>query len=689
MSRHVAGPPAGSPQSKKTPRNESWGHSTVRTACPLDCPDSCSLDITVEKGRIVKIDGGHENPVTNGYICAKVRRFAERVYGEDRLLYPAVRKGPKGAGTFTRVSWDEALDLIASRMTEIRARYTAEAILPFCYGGSNGLLTQDTNDAVLFRGFGTSRLARTVCAAPTGAANQLLYGKMPGVVYQDYIHARLIILWGVNPAASGIHLVPYLKQARAAGAKMVVIDPRATSLARQADLHIAPQTGTDLPLALAIHRHLFENGLADVSFLSEHAVGAERLRERASEWTFERAAEVSGVPAATMQQLAELYATTNPALVRCGWGLERNRNGGSAAAAILALPAVGGKFKVRGGGFSMSNSSAWGIKAAKWMDETPEPPTRLVNMNHLGRALTEYDEPPVQMLFVYNCNPLATMPDQQRVLQGLQRDDLFTVVYEQVFTDTCRYADVVLPATTFVENYDIAKGYGPITLQLVQPVIEPVGEARPNAEVFSDLASRLGVGEAEEETDTLMRIASKLGAPGEELMQRGAARPPHDGAPVQFVDVFPLTADRKIHLFSDAVDASAPAGLYGYQPDPATPEYPLALISPASEKTVSSTLAELRERAAMLQMHPSDAAARGLATGDPVRVFNGQGEVQCPLAVNPDMRPGTVSLPKGLWRKSTYNGFTSNVLVPDSLTDLGGGACFNDARVQVASLGKH
>jgi anaerobic selenocysteine-containing dehydrogenase len=689
MSRHVEGPPGGSPQSKKTARNESWGHSTVRTACPLDCPDSCSLDITVEKGRIVKIEGGHENPVTNGYICAKVRRFAERVYGEDRLLYPAVRKGPKGGGTFTRVSWEEALDLIASRMTEIRDRYTAEAILPFCYGGSNGLLTQDANDAVLFRGFGTSRLARTVCAAPTGAANQLLYGKMPGVVYQDYVHARLIILWGVNPSASGIHLVPYLKQARAAGAKMVVIDPRATSLARQADLHIAPRPGTDLPLALAIHRHLFENGLADVSFLTEHAVGAERLRERASEWTFERAAEVSGVPAATIQQLAELYATTHPALVRCGWGLERNRNGGSAAAAILALPAIGGKFKVRGGGFSMSNSSAWGIKAAKWMDETPEPPTRLVNMNHLGRALTEYDEPPVQMLFVYNCNPLATMPDQQRVLQGLQRDDLFTVVYEQVFTDTCRYADVVLPATTFVENYDIAKGYGPITLQLVQPVIEPVGEARPNAEVFSDLASRLGVGEAEEETDTLMRIASKLGAPGEELMERGAARPPHGGAPVQFVDVFPLTADRKIHLFSDAVDSSAPAGLYGYQADPATPEYPLALISPASEKTVSSTLAELRERAAMLQMHPSDAAARGLATGDPVRVFNAQGEVHCPLAVNPDMRPGIVSLPKGIWRKSTYNGFTSNVLVPDSLTDLGGGACFNDARVQVASLGKH
>src|SRR3990170_4726686 len=251
---------------------ETWGRSTVRTACPLDCPDSCTVDVTVEKGRIVKMDGGDANPVTRNYICGKVRRFPERVYGEDRLLYPAIRQGVKGQGTFTRVTWDEALDHIASRMLEIRDQHTAEAILPFCYGGSNGLLTQDTNDAVLFRGFGTSRLARTVCAAPTGAANQALYGKMPGVTYQDYPLAKLIVLWGVNPAASGIHLVPFLKEARAAGAKLVVIDPRATSLARQADLHIAPKPGTDLPIALALHRHMFEGGFADEGFLAEHAL---------------------------------------------------------------------------------------------------------------------------------------------------------------------------------------------------------------------------------------------------------------------------------------------------------------------------------------------------------------------------------------------------------------------------------
>jgi anaerobic selenocysteine-containing dehydrogenase len=291
---------------------------------------------------------------------------------------------------------------------------------------------------------------------------------------------------------------------------------------------------------------------------------------------------------------------------------------------------------------------------------------------------------------VYNCNPLATMPDQNRVLAGLKRDDLFTVVYEQVITDTARYADVLLPATTFLENYDIAKSYGPMSLQVVRPVIEPVGEARANAEVFSDLAARLGIGEAEEETDTLLRIGSRLPpAIAAELLETGSATPPYGGAPVQFVDVFPLTADRKIDLFPAALNNEAPAGLYGYQPDPATGKYPLTLISPASEKSVSSTLAELRQRPAVLQMHPDDARVRGLATDDPVRVFNDLGEVQCPIALNPDMGRGTVSLPKGLWRKSTYNGSTSNALVPDSLTVVGGGACFNDARVEVASLGKH
>jgi anaerobic selenocysteine-containing dehydrogenase len=493
----------------------------------------------------------------------------------------------------------------------------------------------------------------------------------------------------VNPAASGIHLVPFIKEARKAGARLVVIDPRATSLARQADLHLQIKPGTDLPIALAVHRYLFDQGRADRGFLAEHARGADKLETRAREWTIDRAAEVAGIEPAALTRFAEMYAAASPALIRCGWGLERNRNGGSAAAAVLALPAVAGKFGIRGGGFSMSNSSAFGIKAAAWMNDTPEPATRVVNMNHLGRALVDYRDPPVQLLFVYNCNPLATMPDQNRVLQGLQREDLFTVVFEQVFTDTTRYADVVLPATTFLEHYDIAKAYGPISLQLVRPVIEPVGEARPNAEVFSDLAARVGVGDAEEETDTLLRIAGRLPAAAASVMEAGTAEPPFGGRPIQFVDVFPLTPDRKIDLYPEALDREAPLGLYGYQPDPTTAAYPLTLISPASERTITSTLGELRERPASLQMHPSDAAARNLSQDDPVRVFNDLGEVQCPVAINKDVRPGTVSLPKGLWRRSTYNGSTANALAPDTLTDLGGGACFNDARVQVTLLGRH
>ncbi len=563
--------------------------------------------------------------------------------------------------------------------------------LPSCrtrYGGSNGLLTQDNFDAKLWRRFGTSRLARTVCAAPTGAANMALYGKMASVTYQDYPEAALIILWGVNPSTSGIHLVPYVREAQKRGAKLVVIDPRSTPLARSADVHLPVKPGTDVAVALAIHRYLFANGYAAEAFLHQHARGAEQLRERAEEWTIANAASVADVEAASLERVAELYATHSPALVRCGWGLERNRNGGNAAMAVLALPAVGGKFGVRGGGYSMSNSASWNIDRT-WID-APEPDTRLVNMNHLGRALTEYADPPVKVLFVYNCNPAATVPDQKRVLRGLEREDLFTVVFDQVMTDTALYADIVLPATTFLEGYDFARAYGPINLDLVLPVVDVVGESRTNADVFGELCARLGVlggGEPSGELDLLVGVLESLpGTIGDDL--RAGARPaPACGlAPVQFVDVFPNTPDRRIDLFPAALESTAPAGLYRYQPDPASDRFPLTLISPASERTISSTLGELPRPDVKLTMHPSDASARGLADTDLIRVFNDLGEVHCTLAVAPVVRPGTVSLPKGLWRRSTRNGFTATALAPDTLTDLGGGACFNDARVQVASL---
>jgi anaerobic selenocysteine-containing dehydrogenase len=510
----------------------------VSSVCPLDCPDSCSLDVMVQDGRVTAIDGSSLNPVTGGFICAKVRRFPDRVYGADRLLYPAVRTGAKGQGAFARASWNEALGLIAERLREVRERWGGEAILPYSYGGSNGLLTQDTSDAALFRRLGTSRLARTVCAAPTGAANMALYGKMASVAYEDCVDARLIILWGVNPSVSGIHLVPYVREAQRRGAKLIVIDPRTTTLATQADIHLAVRPGTDLPVALAIHRHLFENGGADRSFLAKHARNVDRLRASAEPWTFDRAAAEADVPADALRQVADMYAAASPALIRCGWGQERNRNGGSASLAILALPAVGGKFGVRGGGYAMSNSASWNI-GRSWVRD-PEPQTRIVNMNHLGRALTEYQAPPVQALFVYNSNPAATSPDQTRILAGLSRDDLFTVVFEQVMTDTAFFADVVLPATTFLEGYDLARGYGPISLRLGRPVIEPVGEARSNADVFGELLQRLDLdaetdprGEIEEMLDVIARLPDSIGA---DLREHGAATPPCGGRPVQFKD---------------------------------------------------------------------------------------------------------------------------------------------------------
>ena len=671
-------------------RERTAGDVEVASACPLDCPDACSLTVSVRDGRIIEIDGGQANEATRGYICAKVRRFPERVYGPDRLRYPMVRTGPKGSGTFSRVTWDEALEAVADASRKVTAATGAESILPYCYGGSNGLLTQDATDMVFFHKLGASRLLRTLCAAPTGAASKALYGKMPSVTYKDYPHARLIVLWGVNPGVSGIHALPYLKDAQKNGARIVVIDPRITTQARTADLHLPVKPGTDVVVALAVHRHLFESGTADLAFLDAHTTGAELLRAKAAEWTIDRAAEVAGLDPAQLRQFAEWYAESSPALVRCGWGLERNRNGGNAAAAVLALPAVGGKFGVRGGGYAMSNSAAWGFDKP-WLD-VPEPATRAINMNQLGEVLTTPQTPPVSLLFVYNCNPAVTVPDQARVLKGLERNDLFTVVFEQVLTDTVPYADVVLPATTFLEHYDFAKAYGPLAFQIAPPVIDPQGEARSNADVFSDLGCRLGLFEEQDgrtELETLLRVLEQLPPEiGEPLKSGGVATPPWDGAPVQFVDVFPRTSDQRAQLFPAALDREAPAGLYAYQADPASVQFPLALISPASERTISSTLGELPRPEVRLQIHPDDAAARGLDDGVDVRIWNELGEVRCRLHIGTWVRPGTVVLPKGLWRRHTANGFTATALAPATLTDFGGGACFNDARVQVERAGR-
>lgn len=659
------------------------------TACPLDCPDACSLRVTLGDDRVVALDGDRRNPLTQGFICAKVRRFARHMYGEERLLHPAIRTGPKGEGRFEPVSWNHALDLVAQRIREAVDEHGSESVLPFSYGGSNGLLTEGTVDRRFFWRLGASRLRRTVCAAPTGRAAQGLYGRMPGVALTDYRHAELIVLWGFNPSVSGIHLVPIINDALASGARLVVVDPRRIQVAGKAALHLSPRPGTDLPIALGLIRFLFENGRADLPFLREHATGWEELRRRALPWTFDRVAAESGVPVEDLEQFARLYADTSPAVVRCGWGLERNRNGGSAAAAVLALPAVAGKFGMPGGGFTTSNSRSFRLEASGAVAAEPSA-TREINMNQLGRALTELDDPPVAALFVYDCNPAATMPHQSLVRRGLARTDLFTVVFDQVMTDTARYADVLLPATTFLEHHDLATGYGAIVLNRIRPVVQPVGQARPNYTVFTQLCRRLELSRpGDPETPEALVEAILHEHPDRNALQSALDS---DGlahrAPIPFVDVFPWTSDAKIHLCPAELDTESPGGLYRHQPDLGSAAFPLALISPAQARTTSSTFAQLLEGPAPVAIHPDDAAARGIAGGDPVRIFNRQGEVRTRARVTDEVRPGVVSLPKGLWNRHTLDGNTANTLVPDTLTDLGGGATFNDARVEIEREGR-
>ncbi len=662
----------------------------VASACPLDCPDACSLEVHVENGIAVSVGGTRANPLTAGYICAKVRRLPEHVHGPARVRFPRIRVGAKGEGRFRQAGWDEALDLVASRMAELSASGEGEAILPVSYGGSNGYLSQDTTDARLFSRLGASRLARTVCSAPSGRAAFGLYGKMAGIALDDYAHAKLAVVWGANPSATGIHLLPHLQAARRAGGRLVVLDPRRTRLAGEADLHLPVRPGTDLPVALSVHRWLFENGFADLAFLEKHTTGWEELRRRAATWTISKAAAVSGLSEQDLELFARWYAESAPAAIRCGWGLERNRNGGSATAAILALPSVGGKFGVRGGGYTLSNSAVWELDSLRAARSEPSP-AREINMSRTGEALLD-KERPVRLLFVYNCNALMTLPEQEKVRRGLEREDLFTVVFDPVMTDTAMYADVVLPATTFLERTELSRGYGAYILQEARAVIPPVGESRPNHEVFGELCRRAGVARPGDATTASELTAEILGAHASGSSWRASldsdatAQPSSGRSPLQFVDVFPRTPDRRAHLLPPDLDAEAPAGLYGYREDPATEAFPLALVSPASDRTITSTLGELYRDIAVLEMHPADALARGISDGDRVAAHNLSGRVSCVARVAPTVRPGVVSVPKGLWSHNTFGGSTANAVAPDTLADLGGGACYNDARVEVERL---
>ena len=658
-------------------------HSTV---CPLDCPDTCTLAVTVDEGRVTKIAAGDGHPTTQGFICSKVARFDRRLYHPDRLLHPMRRVGPKGNGDFERVSWDYAIGEINRRFRAIADEWGAEAILPYHYGGSNGILTEGFLDDLYFARLGASRLGKTICAAPTTAVALGMYGKMPGVAYPDYPKAQCIIIWGANPKASSIHLVPYLREAKRNGAFIAVIDPRRNFSRREVDLHLPVRPGADLPLALAMIKCWVAAGRLDRSFLDEHTKGLDTLLACAEEWPLDRAADVTGVAASDIECLAQQYASLSPAVIRCGWGPERNRNGGKAVAAILAMPALLGKFGVRGGGYTMSNSGAMRIRMNEALGDLRWE-SRTINMSQLGAVLNGSIDPPVKGLFVYNCNPVATVPDQNAVIRGLLREDLFTVVFDQVLTDSAEYADILLPETTFLEHDDISISYGTYVAGGATPVISPCGEARPNADVFAALGRDMKFDDEPFRwtSDSYVRHAAahlEIGPrPGDhEVFARGDVQRCDfkGGDPVQFETVMPLTADKKIDLAPAALGATP----YGFDPVESA-RYPLALITPATPRMVSSTLGEFNYDELVATLHPDDAAARNVSDGDVVRIFNDLGEVICRAQVRSAVRPGVVSMPKGAWRKSSRNGSTSTALCPDDVNVVGGGACFNDARVEV------
>ncbi|HVT42880.1 MAG TPA: molybdopterin-dependent oxidoreductase [Thermoanaerobaculia bacterium] len=666
--------------------------TTLSTTCVMDCPDTCALEVEVRDDRIEAIRGGHDHPLTAGFICSKIARFAQRVEHPSRILHPLRRRGPKGSGDFEPVSWTDAIDEITTRFRAIRETSGAEAILPYRYGGSNGFLGDGLVDELYFRRLGASQIARTLCAAPTGAVATAMYGKMAGVAYEDYPEAKCIIVWGTNPKATSIHFIPWLHEAKRSGAFIAVVDPRLNFAAKEVDLHLPLLPGTDLPLALALIRIWNHAGRIDRAFLQSHAAddpGA--LLAAAEEWTVERASAVCGVKGESIELLAERFAEASPAVIRCGWGLERNRNGARSVAAVLAIPALLGKFGLRGGGYTLSNSAASRMKVARVIGDA-FPPARTLNMSQLGPLLDDRTlDPPVRALFVYNCNPAVTVPDQERVIAGLMRDDLFTVVSEQVMTDTAIYADLVLPATTFLEQWEIRRGYGAFVVGGIQPVISPRGESKPNHQLFAELGRAMGFDDApfhwsEERLfdETARALEMPNGASLDTAILRAGRSQRYDfpgETPVQFRTVLPVTPDGKICITPSIL------GVEPYQfMEIADPSHPLALVSPASPKMITSSMGEYNFGELTILIHPDDASSRAIASGDTVRVFNQLGEVVCRAEVSAKIRQGVVLMPKGSWMKSSGNRRGATALCPAHVEDVAGGACYNDARVEIRAV---
>ncbi len=670
-------------------------HTSV---CPLDCPDTCSLSVAVEDDRIVEVRGSRANPYTAGVICAKVARdFPPIANGEGRLLTPLRRIGQKGEGRFERISWEEALDSIHARFTAVIARYGPQAILPLSYAGPHGMLACGSMDLRFFHKLGATLLDRKpLCGGIRTEAWLGTFGPVPGIPPEQVALSRLIIAWGNNVTWSNLHLMPVINRARRRGARLVVVDPKRTKVAEQADLHVALRPGTDVVLAWAITNELERLGGLDRAFIERHVEGFEAYMERVRRITLAEAERITGVPSGEIQKLADWYRALSPAAISVGNGLERNQNGGSGIRAIFALPALAGKLGVPGGGLVNGASFAFPKTTARLQrpDLVPEG-TRTLNIIDVGAHLLDPAlSPPVKAVFVYNHNPVIVHPDQNRLRRGLLREDLFVAGSDVVMTDSMAHCDIVLPASSHFEYDDLYPAYGQHWLQRALPVIRPRGESLPNTEIFRRLAARFGFDgpifeatDAELMDDAMDATDPRLGGmrPSRLPTDRALAMAIQGEEAVLFKNVFPRTPSGKVELASTYLEDKYGQLLPDYRPYESS--YPLVLISPASDQRITSTFGGLKasHHAPPLQMHPEDARARGLSDGVTVKIWNDLGEIHLPLEITEAVRPGVVSTLKGAWLRTSDNGQTVSALCPGHHADISGGACFNDTRVEVAA----
>jgi anaerobic selenocysteine-containing dehydrogenase len=681
----------------------------VRGACPHDCPDTCAMVVTVEQGRATRVAGDPDHPITRGFLCAKVNRYVERTYHEDRVRTPLRRVGPKGSGRFEPISWDDALGEIAERLGAIAASPDGpQAILPYSYAGTMGLVQGSSMDRRFFHALGASRLDRTICSMAGTVGMRMTVGANIGADGEGIPDSDLVLLWGTNTLTANPHLWPFILEARRRGAPIICIDPIRTRTAEQCDEWHPIRPGTDAALALGMMHVLFANGLEDRDYLERYTIGHEELRGRAAEWTPERTAAVTGLPAESIVSLAEHYGRARAAFIRVNYGLQRHAGGGMTVRNIACLPAIVGHWRRAGGGVQLSTSANFAFNRA--VVERPDlgPPARTINMIRLGEALTLLDAgvggPPVKALVVYNCNPAAVAPDRNAVVRGFGREDLFTVVLEHFLTDTADWADIVLPATTQLEHWDLHLAYGHHYISLNRPSIEPIGEALPNSEIFRRLAARMGMDDPIFRDDdlTLMRQALETQSPKlqgvtlDALLERGWMRLNLPTPYLPYAEGGFSTPSGKCELVSQRMAEMGLDPLPAYIPpyesvenDPALVErYPLTLISSPAHTFLNTTFANItslrrQAREPEVLLHPADAERRAIGAGMRVTVRNDRGAFVATARVEPSIREGVVWAPSIWWGKLTADGANANQTTSQRETDLGHGPVFYDNQVEV------